>query len=176
MEKHTKEKLKQLAKGVFADDKNAACYYADENGTFLNEGQYASRSDEDKDAFVRIDNPALGQKKAPVLAKAEEEAAKKKLEEEAEAAALQYRIDHANKVKAEEEAAALKKAEEAELAEKELAAKEVVEELSAEDTSFVAEITPEGPAAIEAPIEVAQPAQVDKTSKAKKSKSKKAKQ
>lgn len=99
MEKYTEEQLSELAVSVFRDDKNAACYHADENGTFLNEDQYALRSDAEKKAFKRFDNP----NKAKVELSEEEKAAA------AEAAAAKAAAD-AEKAAKKAEAAAKKAA------------------------------------------------------------------
>ena len=59
MEKERIEELKQLAKGVFADDKKATHYNVDASARFLTDEQFDKLDAEDKKGFVKITNPAF---------------------------------------------------------------------------------------------------------------------
>jgi hypothetical protein len=71
MGKYTKKQLNELAAGAFKCSPNEKSFYANDNGTFLNETQYNKLSDEDKKAYTKIDNPKFAVEEAPTKGKKE---------------------------------------------------------------------------------------------------------
>ena len=97
-QKYSKEELQELANGIFASEPGTTVLYADGNGTFLNEKQYAAiddRKDLDEDDFIEIKNP-----KAAKKADAAEEKTVKKLQAQVESLSDEL----ASKVKSEKKA------------------------------------------------------------------------